>query len=489
MPTLVTGRRLWWGVPSLLVLLACLGALLPQAIPNIPEPGAAVSVALPVVRLVRDIAAAMTVGCLVVGGLLLPAGAGRRRAIGWSFPWAFTWLVALLAQTLLTLADVLAMGVRDVLDPTILWSFLTSVLVGKVFLWQSLAVVLVLLLGRVITSVPTAWVVVLIATAGAAAPAFVGHGGLTGGHAAATISLALHLAAISVWLGGLVVVVTLVRLYPGTPSAVVRRFSPLALACVVLVAESGLLNASLRLTSPALILRSDYGALVLVKSAVLLWLVLLGWQHRQRLLPTLTEGRVPSWADLVRIAGWEFLAMGAAVAVGVTLTRVGPESAVPSTSIVNPLSVAMLGAALPLGLACALRPGDDRRWVSLLRRSPEIPAVVLAVVVLEVAAVGLPTLLFGADLGAVVGALSLVGAGWVMAIAMQGERRQQARVAAIVAWVVSGVGVAVWVGAEGSAPRLTLLALVMAVGCCALVRPLGPPADHQAAAPAEVSGV
>ena len=70
-------------------------------------------------------------------------------------------------------------------------------------------------------------------------------------HAAATASLAVHIAAVSVWVGGLAALVGLVLLDPQVARAAIGRFSLVALVCVIVVAESGLLNASLRVGSPS----------------------------------------------------------------------------------------------------------------------------------------------------------------------------------------------------------------------------------------------
>ncbi|MCX6458738.1 MAG: CopD family protein [Actinobacteria bacterium] len=475
--TFAASRRLWWGIPLLLVLLACLGALLPQWGSELPQPPAFTTVALPIVRFIRDIAAAITVGALAVGGLLVKRQSSR--VIGWATWWALVWLVSLVAEVVLTFSDILA--VIPSLDGAALGSFLTDVSVGRVFLWQGIAVLVVLAMSRAVLSRPTAWVVLACALGGAMAPAFLGHGGLSGGHAAATISLALHLAAVSLWVGGLVVVVAWLRVDPARARTVLPRFSTLALVCVVVVAESGLLNSSLRSSTPAQFLASDYGALLVAKATLIVWLVTLGWQQRKRVMPQLELAESAESADstdslsvviLARIAGWEFLAMGAAVAVGVTMARVGPDSAAASALPVNPLMLALLAAALPAAFAQILRPSSDRALVRWAQQFPEIVAILLAIIVVEVAGVAVLSSLLGPDVGAVVGAVVLVACGWLGVVALQGERSKLARGAFTAAWVVA---LGVTLGFERAQfpqmfdVRLSVLALAVAVVSVMLV--------------------
>lgn len=486
---LVASRRVWWGLPLLLVLLACLGALVAQLPSPLPQAPVLTSVSLPVVRFVRDVAAALTVGCVVVGGLVAPGGC--PQALRWSTRWACVWGAALVAQAVLTVSDILAIGVIESLDAWTLWSFLSSVLIGQVLLWQGVAVLLVLLLGRAVISAPTAWVVASVAVAGAALPALLGHGALTDGHVAATVSLALHLAAVSLWLGGLTVVVALMRVDSAHAITTLPRFSAVALACVLLVAESGLLNASLRLASPSLLLGSDYGGLLLMKASLLLWLVLLGWRQRSRVLPDLRAGAPTAPALLARVAAWEFLAMGAAIAVGVAMSRIGLAEGSVSSYLVNPLCVAGLAAALPGIASRAFRPAPGRRWVVVVRRYPEVAAVLLAVVVIEVAGVGLPALLLGPDLGSIVAVVLLASAGWVMCVALQSSRQVSARVAAMSAWTVAVGVVYAFELARSAGPaeaRLWLLALALALVCVVVASPTSAaPAAGPAPSPVEAS--
>jgi putative copper resistance protein D len=162
----------------------------------------------------------------------------------------------------------------------------------------------------------------LMAALGAAAMAWAGHAAAVepAGLAAALLD-ALHLVAAGAWFGALLPLASLLRAASveagadARPFAVlaVRRFSPLALATMLLVVATGSANAWFQVgTFPALV-GTRYGWLLLAKVALLAPILLLAWRNR-RLLPRLsgdaaTVGR-PAMARLGRfVAGEAALAL------------------------------------------------------------------------------------------------------------------------------------------------------------------------------------
>ncbi|HUP00915.1 MAG TPA: copper resistance protein CopC [Gemmatimonadota bacterium] len=99
---------------------------------------------------------------------------------------------------------------------------------------------------------------------------------------------AIHVVAAALWLGGLLTLI-LGGLDPAAFRRGAARVSSMALAAVVVIAVTGVLQTFLFLDAPADLLRSDYGRLVLVKAAGLFGLVLFGARNRYRLLPSLTR--------------------------------------------------------------------------------------------------------------------------------------------------------------------------------------------------------
>ncbi|MEU8615682.1 CopD family protein, partial [Actinoplanes sp. NPDC048791] len=90
-------------------------------------------------------------------------------------------------------------------------------------------------------------------------PAFTGHSAGAGDHQLAVTSLALHILAASLWVGGLagLLLVRRHRRFAETAS----RYSRLALACFVATAVSGTANAAVRLGSWPALGTSRYGLL------------------------------------------------------------------------------------------------------------------------------------------------------------------------------------------------------------------------------------
>jgi copper transport protein len=125
-----------------------------------------------------------------------------------------------------------------------------------------------------------------------------------GGHAAAQAPVALllpanvlHVVAMALWTGGLA---TLLAVLPAATralsdradrtrllAAALTRFSPLALGAVGVIVLSGVVQSLKLLDLPGDLLDSGFGRAVLVKVALLLGLVALGFWQRNRSLPRL----------------------------------------------------------------------------------------------------------------------------------------------------------------------------------------------------------
>ncbi len=461
---LPSGSRLWWGLPVLLGILWVAGLTSVVSYPGLPSPPDATYWLLPATRYARDIAAALTVGAVVVGALLVP---GRSaRALGWAIRWAAAWLALVVLGLVLTRSEVEALSPLDALSPDSLLPLLVDETVGRVFLGQFVALVAVMGLAWALTAMPVrgglapsaraalSWVCALLAVSAAAAPAFVGHAGLHDSHVAATVSLLIHIAAVSLWVGGLVVVVALSRVEPDTAMAVLPRFSIMALWCVILIAETGLLNASLRLTLPSEFVGTLYGSLIIGKAVLLGWLVGLGYRQRRQVLQRQAVAGQPAVPGLLgRYAASEFMIMGVAVALSIALARIGPAPAEAATGGYSPVALAILGIALPMLIVhvrtqCNVRPpaSPSSRLMPWLRAHSEVAAVTLLVVVADVAGLQALNGLLGDQLGTIVGVMAIVCAGWLWAECL--DSRQGL---AGIAVVMAGWPVVVWVNGFGQA--------------------------------------
>lgn len=137
-------------------------------------------------------------------------------------------------------------------------------------------------------------------------PALAGHASVESPVALVFASVVLHVLAASVWVGGIACLVFVLpgatrQLEPAERSRLLletlTRFSPLALLSVVALAATGVLQAYINVRSFNALLHTTYGALVLVKVAILLALIALGWINRERVIPGLrrlaSEGHPP----------------------------------------------------------------------------------------------------------------------------------------------------------------------------------------------------
>ena len=154
----------------------------------------------------------------------------------------------------------------------------------------------------------------VVALLGLLTPTVTGHAGTAPDHEFAVITVALHVGAAALWVGGLGAVLLLVRRREMLDVAV-PRFSRLAGVCVVAVGVTGVANAVLRLESWAALLTTGYGWLIIAKTVCIAGLGGLGWLARQRLM----TGRTP----VLRWAGAEVALMAVTLGLAAALTQSG----------------------------------------------------------------------------------------------------------------------------------------------------------------------
>lgn len=425
--TLRLGARLWWGLPLLLLLLWACGLLTPLSFPGLPAPPAFTLWAGPFARYARDITSMIALGCFATGALLAESPRLRR----WASIWTALWLGALILVIAFTFGDIRAEAPWASLGD--LPAFLTDSYTGRVLLAQLVGVLLFLALAPLARTTGGGWFVLAIAMLAAMTPSFLGHGGLDSAHISATVSLGIHIGAVTLWVGGLVAVLALLRIDRAAGLAALPRFSLLALWCVIIVGETGLLNASLRVGAPALFVGTTYGSLVIVKSVAFGWLILAGWRQRRSGVPKASTGDART---LSVIAGREFLLMGAAIAVSVLLSRIGAPTGGVGDGTYSPLSIVALGLGLPaLAVICLPIPS----WVRSLAGYPEITAMLLLVAVAEVAGIDLFGHFVGADLSAVLGGILLLVAGYLAMAGCTGPRSRTGLLMLIIGWPISQV--------------------------------------------------
>jgi putative copper resistance protein D len=317
------------------VVTAIIGVLVGLAIaaagpvPGLPEPDAVVRYGLPVVRVLLDLAAVLTLGLSLLPILIgddrprhaepVLAGARRAAVVG-AVVWAVTALVALVLQTaeLRPGTDVSPAAVAD---------YVATVGAGKALVL--VAVLALLTFGLAAAAVRFGEAVPAELRAAVALFALLplpvtGHATSWRWHDVTMVAIELHVVAAAAWTGGLGAIAVLVAANRTLLVTALPRFSRLAAICLVVVAATGLVNAGAELDdSPgrdlvSAVFGTDFGLLVLLKVGCVALLAGLGGNVRWRLLPAIVRHRrtaLIGWAVL------ELAVMGLAFGFAVVLTR------------------------------------------------------------------------------------------------------------------------------------------------------------------------
>ncbi len=352
------------------LVLAMIGALSENQIVGLPAVPEITLWGLPLSLLIRDVAMALTVGSALIGGVLAPKPdplLGRVTSLS-----ALVWLLAIALQSVFTVSEVLAFTLSDSLNLNVWWSLLLQTTVGQVMLVQAALLFFVILLGWVVLDRVTGMIISALAIVAAFLPGFAGHSGVTLAHNAASISLGIHIAAMSAWVGGLIaLVVYLLRASPDS-GIVIRRFSTLALISVVVLVETGVLNASLRLDGPLALVSSFYGAILLAKISILIVLISFGWRIRKVIGERADQGSL-NHAAIALLAGREILWMGAVLGLSVALSRTAPPGEVQPGDQVVWAALLALGLFLPFSLYYLLPRGKGT--IPFLQKYPDVSAI------------------------------------------------------------------------------------------------------------------
>lgn len=312
------------GAVVVLGLVTVTGAATPS---TLADPGPATTSGLPVARYLQALLGVLAVGCALVAALAPDAPHVRRRALAALAPTAGALGAATVLVYLLRASDLSGRPLPLVLSWQVQQAFLG--------LPQARAELLVLLAALVLAVASRLRAahrglvcagLLALTTAALLPPGFVGHSAAAADHELAVATVSVHVVAGALWVGGLAVLAVLVladrRVDVAAALPTVRSYSAVALAAVVAVAASGVLNASLRVGTVQQLLGSAYGLLLVTKAVLLLALVGFGWWHRRHSVLRLAEagGR----AAFVRLVVLELLVMVLTVAAAVVLSRTPP---------------------------------------------------------------------------------------------------------------------------------------------------------------------
>jgi putative copper resistance protein D len=293
---------------ALLVLVLELGGGAPEAPPPpLADVGPIPAWAIALIPLLRWGAAVGTVGLALIGSGVLdrldraPLRAGAVAAIVWS---------ALGALQLGAMAWRLD-GQAPLLD-----SVQARGLLAEVVMAGATAVL------AATTRTALRGIMTLTVATVATIPAVVtGHARTADRPALTALAVAIHVVAAVVWIGGLLALCWCAIRDANRWPAPLRRFSRLALACVVAIAVSGLVTA-LGHVSEGQFFTSAYGAVIVLKAVMLGGLAAFGWLQRHYVANRGGRAR----RSFVLVAGCELIGMALALALATGLAQTPPPS-------------------------------------------------------------------------------------------------------------------------------------------------------------------
>jgi putative copper resistance protein D len=293
----------------------------------LPDPGLLTRAGLPLVRVLSDCAAVVTVGSLLLAAFLVPPqpsgqlDTGGRAALRTARIAALGWALAAALMVPLSAADTVGRPVTEVLDPRLLASLLFQFSgLGAWAITAGVALAVAGLSGNARSWGAVVWLGAASLLGLTPVALLTGHSSAGGAHDLATSSLLYHLVAAALWVGGLIALLAHLARCGEHAGLATARFSRLALLCWIVMAASGVINAVIRVTPDRLL--TSYGLLVLSKVMALLVLGVIGWLHRRGAVAAVLE-RGDRFA-ILRLGGVEILVMFVTIGLAVALSRTAP---------------------------------------------------------------------------------------------------------------------------------------------------------------------
>lgn len=271
----------------------------------VDDAGAIVRWALPVVNVVYNISAAMTIGALMLATVVVPrsdgaqggaahAGPGQlspawRRLLGLASATSVVWTLAAIGMLLLGYID--TVGSQSLQAGNFsgqLGVYITQVDAGTYWL---MAVVVAAIVSTAVFGVRTHGGVAFLAALalfGLLPQALTGHAADASNHNLAVSSIGLHIAGVSIWFGGLIALTTLATILGRNIGTIVERYSSIAIFAYALVAVSGISTSYVQVGSWSGMV-SRYGALIIIKAIAMILLGFIGWWHREFIIARLKK--------------------------------------------------------------------------------------------------------------------------------------------------------------------------------------------------------
>ncbi|MHB1475464.1 MAG: hypothetical protein ACYCV4_17940, partial [Dermatophilaceae bacterium] len=193
-------------VAAVVVPAGLLGGAFAAPVTGLPDTGALVRWGLPVVRAIHDLAAASTVGLLVVAATIIPEARGSSRritAVRYACASGVVWVVAGLVGLVFSFASISGTRLTDPTFGAQLQTFVFQLEFLRVAAISS-AMAMVVTIGAAVVRHRSGMVALAALSVLAMLPlSLAGHAAGAASHDTAVNSLALHLVSAVVWVGGL----------------------------------------------------------------------------------------------------------------------------------------------------------------------------------------------------------------------------------------------------------------------------------------------
>ncbi|MHC6222604.1 cytochrome c oxidase assembly protein [Arthrobacter sp. MMS24-S77] len=344
------GISLPWQLAGFAALFLALAAALifsgAAAARQVSDPGALVRWGLPVAKSIHNVSLATVIGGLIFAVGILPRHASSSktadepaehpafaRALAVAAAAGAAWTLSAVAVLVLTYADVAGQSLSGTPEFTAsLVYFMTDIQTGQAWLAVTIiaAIVTTALFG--VRSLAGLALTLVLALGGLVPSALIGHSASSSDHEGAINSLGLHLVGVSTWVGGIIMLAVLSGILRGSKASgtkditeqTLRRFSALAGFAFVLVFASGVVNASIRVTSFSALVGTPYGQIILAKALATIVLGGIGFMHRQWVIPQLGRKSMTTLRVLWQLVLVELLVMGATSGLAVALASSAP---------------------------------------------------------------------------------------------------------------------------------------------------------------------
>lgn len=275
----------------------------------VDDAGALVRWGLPVVNVVYNISVSITIGSLMLAAVVVPRTDGSRargraastpadperlnpawrRLLGLASGASVVWTLAAIGMLLLGYIDTVgSQSLQSGNFSAQLGVYITHVAAGTYWL---VAVVVAAMVSTAVFGVRSYGGVALlgvVALFGLLPQALTGHAADASNHDLAVSSIGLHIAGVSVWLGGLIALTMLATILGRNVGEIVERYSSIAIFAYCLVALSGISTSYVQVGSWAGMV-SRYGALIIIKSIAMILLGFIGWWHREFIIARLKK--------------------------------------------------------------------------------------------------------------------------------------------------------------------------------------------------------